>query len=355
MRLPAALMLVTMLLSAEPQSDAFEQAVKALGSGDYHASEEGFQKVLSTSPNHLGALQNLGLVYARTGRLDLAIATYRRALALSPNQKRLSMNLGLAYVQQEDYASALPVFQAIVKGDAKNIAARELVATCEFYTGRLAAAAAHFEAVRSEDPKNLDLLYLLSTAYIKQNQAEKMYPALGGLPREQNHFIQCRAFNDAGRPDDALEHCREAGSHRELGKVLAAQHDPGALAELTASVQQNPQDSEALYSLGITLLQENRVADAANALERAKQLRPGFWGAYFYLGKARLQMNQAAQAVPLLQRAAELNPRASVLFYELGRALKATGRTAEAEQAMTRVRELRAAELENDVKALQKR
>lgn len=348
-------MLVTMWLSAGPQSEAFDQAVKALASGDYRASEEGFQKVLSTSPNHLGALQNLGLVYARTGRLEQAIATYRRALALSPNQKSLSMNLGLAYIQQEDYASALPLFQSVVKSEAKNIAARELVATCEFYTGRLASAAAHFEAVRAEDPGNLDLLYLLAAAYIKQNQTGKMSSVVAGLPAAQQDLIQCRAFNDALRPDEALEHCRKSGSHRELGKVLAAQHDPAALSELTAAVQQDPQDGEAVYSLGVALLQENRVADAASALERARQLRPGFWGAYFYLGKARLQMNQASQAVPLLQKAAELNPRASVLFYELGRALKAMGRTAESEQAMTRVRELRAAELDSDVKALQKR
>jgi Flp pilus assembly protein TadD len=65
-------------------------------------------------------------------------------------------------------------------------------------------------------------------------------------------------------------------------------------------------------------------------------------------------LGQAEQAVPLLQKAADLNPRAPVLFYELGRALKAVGRTAEAERALARVRELRVAELENDVKALRK-
>ena len=72
----------------EPQTQTFEQAVKALSSGDYGAAEEGFQKVLATSPEHLGALQNLGLVYSRTERLDQAIAVYRRGLAAQSQSQR---------------------------------------------------------------------------------------------------------------------------------------------------------------------------------------------------------------------------------------------------------------------------
>ena len=97
------------------------------------------------------------------------------------------------------------------------------------------------------------------------------------------------------------------------------------MRELTAAIRQDPRDAEALYSLGVAQLQENRIEEAAQSLDRARRLRPGFWGNYYYLGKARLQLGQAEQAVPLLQKAADLNPRAPVLFYELGRALKATG------------------------------
>src|SRR6266513_1461311 len=37
--------------------------------------KSGFQQVLKISPEHLGALQNPGLVYSRTNRIDEAIAT----------------------------------------------------------------------------------------------------------------------------------------------------------------------------------------------------------------------------------------------------------------------------------------
>jgi cytochrome c-type biogenesis protein CcmH/NrfG len=135
--------------------------VKALSAGNYAAAEAGFQQVPRASPNHIGALQNLGLVHSRTERLDRAIPVYRRALVLSPNHKGLLMNLGLAYVQQESYAEALPVFENLAKADPASLPARELLATSEFYTGQVSAAVSRFEALRVEDPQNTELLYAL--------------------------------------------------------------------------------------------------------------------------------------------------------------------------------------------------
>jgi tetratricopeptide (TPR) repeat protein len=358
-----------LLLRAESLAEIFEQAVKALSSGDYSTAEAGFEKVLAASPDHIGALQNLGLVYSRTERLDQAVAIYRRGLSLNPNHKGLLMNLGVVYVRQESYAAALPLFQSLVKLDPQSLPARELLATCEFYTGQLSAATARFESLRKEDPKNTDIFYLLSLAYLRQNQPDKLallthalQPAVPGPPG-QTSFIMCRAYVDAGRVEEAVYHCRKTvqidpnfpGLHREMGKLLSLQRDPEATRELSAAVRQNPGDAEALYSLGIALLQDDRVEEAAQSLDRALRLRPAFWGNYYYLGKARLEAGQADLAASLLQKAAELNPRASAVFYELGRALKAAGKIPESELAMQKVRDLRAIELESDIKALQKR
>ena len=50
-----------------------------------------------------------------------------------------------------------------------------------------------------------------------------------------------------------------------------------------------------------------------------------------------------------------VHPSTLEVFYELGLAMKATGRTDEARRAMDHVRELRAAELDNDIQVLRKR
>jgi len=338
MRFLAAVVLAAGLIAAdEPLSRVFEQAVKALNAGDYAAAEKGFEQVLAASPNQVGALQNLGLVFARTGRPDKAIELYRRALASKPNDKSLLLDLGLAYLRQESYGAALPVFLRLAEADPRNAAV--------------------------SDPK---LLYELTSGYLRQNQTTEarmnLEAFLSAVPPARAKFVLCRIYYDSGRFEEAERQCRQtleidarfAGAHRELGKVLVAQHRP-AEAELNAAIQQDEQDAEAVYFLGVAFQQDGDLPNASRRFEQAIQLNPGFWGSYLYLGKLKLQLNQPAQAIPLLQKGAELNPEGSELFYELGRALMAAGQTEAAERAMQRVRELKSLELERDAKTLRKK
>ena len=360
MRLIALLIAVALAHAADPLAKVFDHAVAALSAGNYTAAEAGFQQVLKSQPNHIGALGNLGVVYARTAQWNKSVDIYRRALRLVPNDKGLLLNLGLAYVKQESWTEALPVFQTLVKTDPASPQARTLLATTQLHTGQIAAAIAAFETLRDRDP---GVLYLLGVAYLKQNQPEKgretLQAFLSTAPPAQAALVLCKAHYESERFAEAAAFCRTAleaesdpavsGAHRELGKVLLSLRSPDASKELAAAVQQDPADSEAAYFLGAALLQEDRVPEAIRHLERARELKPNFWGSYFYLAKAR-----PAEAIPLLQKAAELNPSESAIFYQLGRALTAAGRPAEAAAAMQRVRELKAQGLAEETKTLQK-
>src|SRR5262249_60649016 len=81
---------------------------------------------------------------------------------------------------------------------------------------------------------------------------------------------------------------------RELGRALVGKHDPAAISELAAAVRDDPSDAQAHYYLGVALLQADRPADAAQSLERARQLDSTFWGTWFYLGKTRLKQTDTA-------------------------------------------------------------
>ena len=339
MRAIACLALAAALIdAAEPPAQVFDRAVAALNNGNYAAAEAGFQQVLKVSPRHPGALQNLGLVYSRTDRLDQAIATYRRALDVSPANKSVLLNLALAFMKREQYGEALPVFRSLFQAYPETPAARDTA-----------------------------LLSQLAAGYLKQNPTEDaqrtLAAFLSSVPPATRSFVLCRVYSEGGRFAEAREQCRTtlaidanfSGAHRELGKAMVGEHSADAEKELAVALRQDPNDPEVHYYLGVALLQDDRVPEASQYLERAMQLNPGFWGTYFYLGKAKLKLKQTEQTIPLFQKAAELNPGASTVFYELGLALKAAGRTSEAARAMDRVRELRALELENDMKVLRKR
>jgi len=336
MRWFAALFSAVAILIAAGGDALFERAVAELRAADYPAAERDLLQVLASSPKHPGALQNLGLVYSKTGRVDQAIDCYRQALQSRPTDSKLLLDLGLAYLKRGTYTDALPTFQKLLDAD-------------------VAAA---------RDP---GLLYVLIVGYLKANPGPEGKQAVGKLlnsiPPAPASAVLCRIHFESGRYDDAEQQCRRTlaadpqfpGAHRELGKVLDSLHRPEAESELAIAAAQDPSDAQAAYYYGVALLQDGKLAPAAGQLERSRKLDPAFWGSYFYLGKIKLQTEQPSEAVGLLRKAAELNPAGSVVFYELGRALLATGQNEAGERAMQHVRELRAAELARDAEALHRK
>jgi tetratricopeptide (TPR) repeat protein len=348
-----------LLCGAETAKETFDRAARALAAGDYGAAERGFQSVLREQPRHVGALGNLGVIYSRTNRADQAIAVYKRALRLSPDDEAILVNLGLIYLRQEAHSRAEPLFARVVAIDPKHLQARLLLSVCRAYTGQLAPAIADLEALRADNPRDEQVLFLLGFAYLKNQDPEKakaifeqMFAAVGPARAQ---FLLGKAYYEAAMFPHAEESLLETlrldpkfpGAHLELGKVYISQRrGDDAIRELEVVLKENPGDADASYFLGGLLVQvEARYKEAIPYLERAKKLKPDFWAPYFYLGKAKLRLEQPVEAAQLLQRAVELNPDEPSAYYQLGRALQACGREEEARRALEQVREKKAAAL----------
>src|SRR5690349_13839572 len=166
------------LQAADPLEAVFERAARSLSAGEYAAAEQGFLEVLKASPRNVGALGNLGVVYSRTNRTGKAIDVYSRALEISPNDTLLKLNLGIAYLKQDDHARALPLFAAVVAAEPRHQQARKLLATCRLYTGDVPAAIRELEILRSEQPHDSGVLYLLGVGYLKNKQPDEARAAL---------------------------------------------------------------------------------------------------------------------------------------------------------------------------------
>ena len=121
--------------ATEPPEMAFAHAVHALAAGDYADAEQGFRSVIRQHPDNVGAIGNLGIIYARTHRAGDAIAAYQRALRLSPNDESILLNLGIVYLKQNLHGLALPYFARVVAIDPHNQQASQLLAICRLYAG----------------------------------------------------------------------------------------------------------------------------------------------------------------------------------------------------------------------------
>lgn len=345
--------------AAEPPKAIFDRAVQALTTGNYPVAEQEFQAVLRQEPMNIAAIVNLGILYARTNRTDKAVAEYKKALELSPNDEPILLNLGLVYLKQEFHSKALPYFARVVQMDPRNLQARQLLAVCRIYTGKLTEGIHDLEELETANPKNEQLLFLLGFAYLKNGNAEKakavfnrMFEVAGPA---QAQFLLGRASYEAKIFPQAEESFLEvrklepnfAGLHVELAKVyISERREADAIRELKAALKQNPTDEDACYFLGSLFVRDGQDAEGTPYLEKAKKLKPDSWAVYFYLGRAKLNLGEKTEAIALLRRAVELNPDDASAQYQLGRALRADGQTAAADKVFARVHALHVKEFD---------
>ncbi|MBV9677942.1 MAG: tetratricopeptide repeat protein [Acidobacteriaceae bacterium] len=345
-------------LAAEPPDVVFNRAAQALAAGDYTAAEQGFQAVLRQEPGNVGAIGNLGIIYARTNRADKAITAYQSALHLSPNDEPILLNLGIVYLKQEFHALALPYFARVVTIDPGNRQARQLLAVCRLYTGEVTSAIHDLQELRAASPRDEQILFLLGFAYLKNGDPKTAQTVfndmfeVAGPARTQ--FLLGKASYEAALFPQAEESFLEVlrldpnfpTLHLELGKLYISQRrTEDAIRELKVALKENPANEDANYFLGSLLVRESHYAEGITYLEQARKLKPDSWAVYFYLGRAKLHLEQTEEAVTLLRRAVELSPDDANAQYQLGRALQADGQKLAATRAFGRARDLKAGAL----------
>lgn len=357
MRFAACLLLCGLFADAasEPVQVTFDRAVQALSTGDYGAAEQGFQAVLKQQPNNVGAVGNLGILYARTNRVDKAITEYQRALRLSANDETILLNLGIVYLKEELHSRALPYFERVLAIDPHNQQAQRLIDVCRLYAGQLIPALRDLKLRVEENPRDEQLLFLLGFAYLKSGDskaAQEIFNQMleaAGPARAQ--FLLGKASYEAAVFPQAEESFLEVlrldpgfpGVHLALGKVyISERRTDEAIKQLEEALKANPSSEEANYFLGSLLVRENQYERGIAYLEEAKRLKPDLYGVYLYLGRAKLHLGQAGEAVTLLRKAVELNPDDASVQYTLARALKSSGQEAAATSAFERARNMNA-------------
>ena len=95
---------------------------------------------------------NVGLLMARTGRLDGAVAAYQRALERDPLLSDARSNLATTFARQGRIDRAVAELQRVLVDQPENLLARTNLGLLRLEQGRTAEAAREFEAALRVDP-----------------------------------------------------------------------------------------------------------------------------------------------------------------------------------------------------------
>lgn len=254
----------------------------------------------------------------REGKLEEAVAEYRRGVELMPDLSWSHYYLGEALAQLGDWDGAIEAYRQAIA----------INSSCTLSHHKLGWALVETERWG-------EAVEVLTAGIELKPDYYKYYPLLGrALAQKQDWQGATEAYRQAVelRPEDAEcnwqlgELLRRRGAFRE------------ALIYLQRAADLQGDDPQLQFGLGVALVEAGTDLDRAEAcLRRSLEGNPNSAEAYFYLGKVEARRGHPSEAVGLYRRSLEMNPRDADCGLALAAALEKLGRPAEAVEQYRRV------------------
>ena len=332
---------------------------KALAEGRFGDAEQAFEKLRALEPAVAEVHANLGLIYFKERKFDLAVLALRQALKLKPSLLKSENLLAMSLSELGDYTEALP---GLEKGFHRS-SDPEVRRMCGLQLQR-AYTGLHRENKAAEVALELNRLYpddpevLYHTAKIYGNSAFLAMQKLGQVAPTSVWRYQAAAevYESQGSNDTAIAEYRQVlaldpkrpGVHYRLGRTLLARsHQMTSPEDITKALQEfeqelelDPTNANAAYEIGEIHRQAGRFDEAQKYFELALKHYPDFEEAHVGLGWVLMSLKKPEQALLHLQKALALNTEDEVAWYRLSQAHRALGNSAEQEKALGEYRRL---------------
>ncbi|HKP85081.1 MAG TPA: tetratricopeptide repeat protein [Blastocatellia bacterium] len=221
---PARVVDIAELDSPAPETarQAYAEAMRAYKAGQNEEAVRGLKQAIELYPDYFRALNDLGVIYMKMGKLDLAAQMFEQAIKIGPRVYYPRLNLAKIYTRQGKYKEAVLMLEQLHK---ENSALAEV---------RIA----------------------LGDALMAMNRLEEAEPHLR-----------------AALADPKLERESAGDVHYKLGSLLSRkeQYDE-AIKELSQAVEVLPDSARSHLQLGGALLQVNRMGEAERELLAAYRI-----------------------------------------------------------------------------------
>src|ERR1700677_3815761 len=280
--------------------------------------------VLAIDGNNADAFALLAAVAAAKGNLAEALTQIQHALAIDPNRAAFHASLGM--LQSSDPATASDGEQQLRKAvalDDKNVGAHIVLASLLQKKGDIQGAEAQMKAAIAADPKNVMARASLAELYLRQNDTPKAEQTLRqatedlsdsetGAGMLATYYIRTNqvAPGAATYADLVAKHPKSTPLKVAYLRLLILNRDiPKARtvgAELAKTDSTLP---EVAVLNGMILLNDNKITDAYNELQKAAKANPDSLVVKIWLGRAARAKGDTTVAMQSYRDAVKLNPR----------------------------------------------
>ncbi len=296
-------------------------AVQAQQAGNYEAAIENYKEILTLYPNIPEIRSNLGAAYAGAGRYAEAITEYQRSLKLKPNAQ-VRLNLALAYYKLGDLAATVLNLKLVRTQDPRNLQVLTVLSDCYLQLGQNKEVVELLTAPHKADPANTTFNYLLGTALVRNGQAAEGQLLVDTILRNGNsaeaHMLMGTTKYMVKDFTGALAEFQEAttlnpdlpGLYSYYGMALLVTGDQaGAKKAFERELHSDPNNFESNLRMGVLLRQDEDNENALKYFKHALQVRPGDPGVRYQIASLELAVGQVEQACHDLESLTKDSPQ----------------------------------------------
>jgi len=298
-------------------------------SGNQAAAIDTYQKALQLKQNPQTEL-NLALAYHQQGKLEEALALYRRLLVSNPTSENLRKDTGQVLLalgdrafEAQNHVEALQYYQdALLLGNQQEVPALLGIANTQYAQNNLDLAYMSYQRILDKAPENVTAR--LNKAKIDLGRRAWM-PAVENLrwvaqnvpDNADAHRMLAQTYETLGDFGQAILSYQNALSlrPRETGLLLGYGNVWRQVGDLDRAekayrlvLEANPTHAVAHYNLGSIYNLKGQLPESVKAYQTALELNPALNDAWFGLATTQEKQKQWQQAVDSYQQFIKKSP-----------------------------------------------
>lgn len=207
--------------------------------GIYRDLETLWSDTVEKNPESWMAQNNLGLVLAKKGQQDEAIARFQKALELDPNKFETLNNLGDSLSRSGRLRDALPYLEKALEINPNYAAGHYNLGNVLLRSGRVAEAIVQLQKAVEIDPTYVPAFSNLGSAFLQTGQVDESFANLQRALEidpdyKAAHFNLANTLLQMGRTEEAVLHLQrvleidpgDAEAQKNMAWVLATCPNP---------------------------------------------------------------------------------------------------------------------------------
>ena len=333
-----ALLLAILLTSSNvvAQTDnvlkQLEHAAALIADNRTAEAEKELISILRVVPGEPAALNLLGTIRAKQGRLAEAEKFFMRAIRGDNKYVGAHMNLAYLYTLMHQPGKTISELREVLLLDPKNAEALDRLARLLLAQGEIDEGIKVLEQAEQSQQLSVTLLVLLGDAHLKNGSAAKAETRYQVALERQNDYTDAvlglaqaaQIKGDAGAASDYLARARkmEATSPDTLYRFALVALSLGLYEEangtLLAAIKLNRRDPAYFLALGTTWIKKPDLVEAEQAFRRALELQPDSPKAQMFLGYTLMEQKKYPEALEWLEKSLLKDKTVPETFYYLG-------------------------------------